>query len=364
MPSLSLRSITRRYSQGGGVHAITGDLESEDRLVLLGPSGSGKTTLLRLIAGLETPDSGTIAIDGRDVTNVPPHRRGIVYVPQKPALYPEMTVSELVGPHPEAIERFHLSGLTDRRPHQLSGGEKQRVGLAKALSSGAKLWLLDEPFAALDPPFRAEFRSVLLLIAASARATIILVTHDPVDAWALGRRVGVLGDGRLQCLGTPEELRLRPGNRFVAFCLGSFCLVDGFATMVSDGRPGEPGRGESGGVIFTTPDGSVTGPLPHVLRSWPPSTTRLTLGLRPDDVRLGLPDDPRDAVRLMGWAPESAAPADSTGGRWILTLARGPHRVRVAWPSALPPPVGVTADWHASANQCVWFDERGDRIEI
>lgn len=242
---LRLEGVAKAFPGGGGVRDVSLALAPGDAVALIGPSGSGKTTLLRVVAGLDRPDAGRVFIDGTDVTGVPPHLRGVAFVPQKPALYPQMSVRELISspvprspaalPVGDVIPLLKLEPLLSRRPHELSGGERQRVSLARAVVRGASIWLLDEPFAPLDPPFRAEFRKALHLIAARCAATILFVTHDPVDAWALGRRVGVLGDGRLQALGPPEDLAARPGNRFVAFCLGRFVFSDG---TVSDGRFG------------------------------------------------------------------------------------------------------------------------------
>jgi ABC-type sugar transport system ATPase subunit len=265
---LHVSGVGKSFPGGGGVRDLSLDLPPGDSVALLGPSGSGKTTLLRLIAGLDRPDSGRVFIDGKDVTDVPPHLRGVALVPQKPALYPQMTVRELIPipasrlpalvPRDDVIRILKLEPLLARRPHELSGGERQRVSLARAVVRGASIWLLDEPFAPLDPPFRAEFRTALHLIAVRCAATILFVTHDPVDAWALGRRVGVLGDGRLQCLGPPEALAARPGNRFVAFCLGRFVFVDG---TVSEGR-------------FAADDGSAACPAPI------PGPRRVTRAIR------------------------------------------------------------------------------------
>ena len=199
---------------------------------------------------------------------------------------------------------------------------------------GANVWLLDEPFAPLDPPFRAEFRHLLHLIAERCAATIVLVTHDPVDAWALGRRVGVLGDGRLQCFGTPEELAARPGNRFVAFCLGRFCFVDGKS---ADGQ-------------FASDDGSVSA-------SRSGSGAGLTLGVRPGDVRRGVPGEP--AAVFRSWAVAAASP---DGANWLLTLSRGRGRIHATWLGE-PPAIGTTADWWCPAERCEWFDtETGNRL--
>jgi ABC-type sugar transport system ATPase subunit len=345
VPFLSLQSISKSFpASPGGVRDVSLSVDAGECVAILGPSGSGKSTLLRLIAGLEQPDLGNILINGKDVTNVPPHKRGVAFVPQRPALYPQMTVSELIAlpdPQPasaistkDAIEILNLESLLVRRPHELSGGEQQRVSLARAVVRGASVWLLDEPFAALDPPFRAEFRHRLHLIAERCAATILFVTHDPVDAWALGRRVGVLGDGRLQCFGPPEELARRPGNRFVAFCLGRFCFIEG---RIRD-------------TVFESDDGSVSCPAPLT-----GSEVRVWLGIRPEAMSRGMANGP--AATIRGWTVTQAMPES---GGWNLTLSRGLSRLN-AWCAGEPPAIGSMADWWTPVSQCEWFDGHDGR---
>jgi multiple sugar transport system ATP-binding protein len=365
---LRVVGLCKSYSASGvGLRPTDLELAAGERVALLGPSGSGKSTLLRLIAGLETPDAGEVWVGGQRVDGLPPHQRGVGLLPQRVALYPQMTVGEnlhLGEPRPQGRRvqatatgtrgpggpgspetLLHLTPLLSRRPHELSGGERQRVGLAKLMLAGRPLWLLDEPFAALDPMFREEFRTDFLLFASAAPPTILLVTHDPIDASALGHRIGVLGDGKVQQLGTPDELRSRPGNRFVAFCVGACCLIDG---TVGDGDP----------TAFVAEGGSVRVPLPARLRALP-AGTGLTLGLRPDDVQPRSPEDPRGGI--SGWPLVSAEPDGS--GR-LLTVARGRSRVRVQWRSGSPPPVGTPTDWTVTPDRGVWFDgTTGDRLE-
>lgn len=345
---LSIRGLTKRHTPDVGLHALDLDVPAGDQLVLLGPSGSGKSTLLRLIAGLERPDAGEIRLGERVLNNVPPHGRGIAFVPQRPAFYPHLRLREQL---PALDERFGLAGLGERFPHQLSGGEMQRAALARALARQAALALFDEPFAPLDPVFRAEIRHELHLLLTRSAATMILVTHDPIDALALGRRVGVLGDGRLQQLGTPEELADRPGNRFVALALGQLSLIDGRVR-----------GGESADAIFVSADGSVEAAVPPaVARSIAIQPTHnLTLGIRPEDVSLRPSDiGSEPGARFIGWPVVSAEPVGS--GR-LLTLARGRDRVRAGWPSNAPPRVGHPENWFAPVDRCLWFDHTGRSV--
>jgi iron(III) transport system ATP-binding protein len=208
---------------------------AQEFLVVLGPSGSGKTTLLRLIAGLEMPQSGRIELAGCDVTNVrrfPPEQRGVGMVFQDYALFPHLTVEEniafgLAGRNgakqllvQELLELVGLAGLGERYPHELSGGEQQRVALARTLAPRPKVILLDEPFSNLDADLRREMRSEVRAILRQLESTVILVTHDQEEAFDLGDRIAVLQQGRLEQLGTPEEIYTAPATRFVAEFIG------------------------------------------------------------------------------------------------------------------------------------------------
>lgn len=350
MASLAITTLAKTYpNKVVGLGPTTFTLHAGERLALLGPSGSGKSTLLRLIAGLEDPDTGEIHINGLRVDHLPPHRRGVAILPQRPVLYPHLTVAQNLeagarGNGQRACEELlRLGPLLSRWPHELSGGERQRVALAKMLARQAAVWLLDEPFSALDPVFRSEFRYDLHLLLTHTPATIILVTHDPIDALALGRRLGVLGEGQLQQLGSAEELRDHPGNRFVAACLGRFNLIDGRA-----------GDGEQ----FVSDCGAVAVPL----RSGSDIAYNLTLGIRPEDVFAGPPAEPLPlGAVLKGWPVILAEPV---GSGWWLTVARGRTRVRVGWPSGSPPPVGTPVDLFLPADKCLWFDgQTGRRID-
>jgi len=360
---LTLRHLSKTFADGvTALHPTDLTVEAGERLVLLGPSGSGKSTLLRLIVGLDEPTTGEVWHDGVRIDTLPPHKRGVAFLPQRPALYPHLTVAgnllasrdrqgaassfAVKMPLPgsrgsqeqaDAIDLLRLSPLLGRYPHQLSGGEKQRVALAKLLLRRCPVWLLDEPLAGLDPSFRAEFRHDLHLLSARANVTIIFVSHDPIDASALGRRLGVLGAGVLRQLGPPEELRTRPGNRFVAFALGQFCFLDGTATA----------NGEFGSGC-----GTVRVPLPLGLVD-SPAGRRLSFGLRPDDVT----PDPNG---FRGW---EIASAESIGGGWLLTVAAGRSRFRAEWRAGSPPLTGTPWPWAVVPGRGLWFDgDTGERL--
>jgi len=213
---------------------------------LLGPSGSGKSTTLRLIAGFEQPDAGRIRLQGRDLTEAPPHRRPVNMVFQSYALFPHLTVWDNVafGPRSqrlapplvrhrvgEILEVVRLADLARRRPHELSGGQQQRVALARALVNAPAALLLDEPLSALDPDLRRTMRSELQRIQRQVGITFLLVTHDREEALSLSDRLAVLHQGRLEQVGTPRQLYDRPSSAVVASFLGA-------ANLLPDGSSG------------------------------------------------------------------------------------------------------------------------------
>jgi molybdate/tungstate transport system ATP-binding protein len=210
-------------------------VEEGEYFVLLGPSGVGKTVLLEIVAGVLNPDAGKIRWSGRDITTLPPERRGFAIVYQDYALFPHMTVMRNIVyglraqglPRAETLKRARTTAeplgiepLLDRMPETLSGGEQQRVALARALVVAPRLLLLDEPLSAVDLRTRRRLRSELKRIQQQTGTTFVHVTHDVVEAIMLGHRVGVMLDGRLHQIGTPEELVRRPSDRAVVDFLG------------------------------------------------------------------------------------------------------------------------------------------------
>jgi ABC-type sugar transport system ATPase subunit len=233
---LELTGVSKAYGEVRAVKDLSLAVEEGERMTLLGPSGSGKSTVLRLVAGLETPDEGTIRIDGVDVTDVQAADRGVSMVFQSFALFPHMSVAQNIGfglaarktpPDEtrrlveEVAEWLALTDLLKRRPSQLSGGERQRVALARGLVRRPQLLLMDEPLSNLDAQLRVQTRAEIRRIHAEARITLLYVTHDQAEALSLGDRVTILDGGRLQQCGPPETVYERPANRFVAGFLGS-----------------------------------------------------------------------------------------------------------------------------------------------
>ena len=246
MTTLQVSHLVKQFhgTQQSAVNDISFELSAGEILALVGPSGCGKTTTLRMIAGLERPDSGSIHLNGRVVASasafVPPEKRGVGMVFQDHALFPHLTVSENIafGLHGQSSaqikqtvgEMLHLVGLlplAKRYPHALSGGERQRVALARALAPRPVLVLMDEPFSSLDADLRMEMREHVRHILKSMQATVVFVTHDQEEALYMGDRLAVLNSGRLEQIGTPEEIFHDSYTRFVAEFMGDSDFLKG-----------------------------------------------------------------------------------------------------------------------------------------
>jgi len=238
MADVALRNITKRFGAVEAVRELSLTVNDGEFLVLLGPSGAGKTTTLRLITGLETPDAGSVMIDGRDVTRDPPGSRDIAFVFQQYSLYPHLTVYDNLAfplrsparrvPEPvirkrveQTAELLHIASKLNNRATRLSGGEMQRVAIGRALVRDPSIYLMDEPLSSLDAKLRAELRLELKRIQLELGATILYVTHDQVEAMTMASRIGVIKDGQLLQSGTPREIYESPSSRYVASRLGT-----------------------------------------------------------------------------------------------------------------------------------------------
>ena len=239
---VELRNITHAFDGQVVLDDVSLEARDGEMLSILGPSGCGKTTLLRIIAGLIKPDSGSVLFDGKEMTDVPPEKRGVGMVFQNYALFPSMTVEENIafglmvrGERPaemkkrvkELLELVGLSGYEKRRTEQLSGGEMQRVALARALAPGVGLLLLDEPLSALDAKLRSGLRGEIRRIQRETGVTAIYVTHDQEEALAISDRVAVMSRARLEQVGTPEEIYAHPKTEFVASFVGEANMLEG-----------------------------------------------------------------------------------------------------------------------------------------
>jgi putative spermidine/putrescine transport system ATP-binding protein len=263
--AVRLRGVTKRFGDVAAVDGVDLEVATGEFFSMLGPSGSGKTTMLRLIAGFELPTSGTIELDGRDVSHDPPFDRDVNTVFQDYALFPHMDVARNVEyglrvkrvPKSERAERVEqalasvrLEGLTGRKPQQLSGGQRQRVALARALVNRPKVLLLDEPLGALDLKLREEMQVELKQIQQQVGITFIFVTHDQGEALSMSDRVAVFHRGRLEQVGAPREVYEHPATGFVAGFVGTANLIvddGGVATVRPERiRFGAPAKNEVG----------------------------------------------------------------------------------------------------------------------
>jgi iron(III) transport system ATP-binding protein len=278
MTGLSVNSVGKSFGGRAVLHGNDLEVGSNEIVALLGPSGCGKTSLLRLIAGFERVDAGEIAIDRRVVAScelhVPPERRHIGYVPQEGALFPHLTVRQnilfglprenrRVSAVADLVDITRLGDLLDRYPHQLSGGQQQRVALARALAPRPALVMLDEPFNALDLDLRRRVAGEIVATLRAARASALLVTHDPQEAFAAADTLAVMVDGCIAQQGAPEQVYREPISVAVAAATGPVVIVEGI----------------SEGETLATPLGTL--PLHAPL---PLGTAKATL--RPEQLRL------------------------------------------------------------------------------
>ena len=259
---VTLDGVRKRWSATVTVGPLSFGVAQGEILALLGPSGSGKTTVLRLLAGFETSDAGRIGIGGEDVTATPPARRRCGMVFQHYALFPHLDVGENVafglagqgkanaGRIVDALKLVGLEGFERRRVQELSGGQQQRVALARALAPEPRVLLLDEPLSNLDPALRERTRRELRALIKRVGITSIFVTHEQEEAFDLGDRVAVLESGRLEQLGTAEELYERPASLFVATFVGRANVLRGAAARAFGGGGGM----KDGEVLVVRPE--------------------------------------------------------------------------------------------------------------
>jgi sulfate/thiosulfate transport system ATP-binding protein len=232
---ISARNVTKRFGEFVALDDVSVNVPSGALMALLGPSGSGKSTLLRVIAGLEKPDAGDVFISGREATQLRPQQRGVGFVFQHYAPFKHMTVADNVAfgltvrrrPKKEIRDRVHellelvqLEGLGKRYPAQLSGGQRQRMALARALAVEPEVLLLDEPFGALDARVRQELREWLRRLHDEVHVTTVFVTHDQEEAMQIADHIVLVNHGRVEQIGTPQDLYERPANEFVLTFVG------------------------------------------------------------------------------------------------------------------------------------------------
>ena len=288
MNALTVDGLSKSFSGETAVADVSLTLEGGEFFSLIGPSGCGKTTTLRMLGGLATPDTGTIRINGRDVTDLPARERATNMVFQDLVLFPHMTVAENIGyglarsgiTDPErtqkvtdALSLVGLKGFANRDPDSLSGGQQQRVALARALVNDPAVLLLDEPLASLDRSLREEVQAEFRRIQRNSGTTFLYVTHDQESAMSMSDRIGVMHDGRVIDQGSPRRLYNRPRTRFVADFLGDATILTGPVI-----------ERKAGAVVIETGAGKLT---VGVRDEQPAVGEQVTVAIRPEAVSLG-----------------------------------------------------------------------------
>ncbi len=338
MGALTIAGVHKAFHGTPVLQGIDLAVEAGEFLILVGPSGCGKSTLLNIIAGLDAPTAGTVAIGDRDVTDLAPKDRDIAMVFQSYALYPNMTVAQNIafGLEMRGVPRaqrdaqvarvasmLQIEPLLARKPAQLSGGQRQRVAMGRALAREPRLFLFDEPLSNLDAKLRVEMRAEIKLLHQRTRTTTVYVTHDQVEAMTLGDRIAVMRAGRVEQFGTPEDIYARPATRFVAEFIGSpaMNLVDLDAAR----------RAALGVLAPVGGDVAAMGLRPEALR------------IDADDFVNGNGEGDRalpGAIRLIEpTGPDTYATVDTAAGAWVVRVpgllhARVGDAVRVRWDPA------------------------------
>jgi multiple sugar transport system ATP-binding protein len=335
--------VTKRY----GAHAVLNNVDLEvgagECVVLLGPSGCGKTTLLRILAGLDTPDSGRIIVGDRVINGVPAAERDVAMVFQNYALYPHLSVFENIA-FPlvtrkvardeigrrvrDVAERLGLSSCLPRRPSQLSGGQQQRVALARAIVRNPSVYLMDEPLSNLDAQLRVQTRAELKRIQQDLRTTTIYVTHDQAEAMTLGQRVAILRSGRVEQFGPPLDLYRTPANTFVAKFLGSPAINLWNGTLDANGCVTGAGLAFPATALPVSSNGAA-----------------VQLGVRPEDIEVA-------AAAQDGWAKAQVEVVEPIGNETIVSARAAGEEI-----------VARTApDTPLAPGASVWFRVRSGRV--
>jgi sn-glycerol 3-phosphate transport system ATP-binding protein len=348
MGAISLRNVVKRYGTGPKanpvIHGVSAEIADGEFVVIVGPSGCGKSTLLRMVAGLEEISGGEIAISGRVVNDTEPSERDIAMVFQNYALYPHMSVfdnmayglkiaklpiAEIKQRVDKAAKILELAPYLQRKPRELSGGQRQRVAMGRAIVRQPQVFLFDEPLSNLDAKLRAQTRLEIQKLHKELGVTSLFVTHDQVEAMTLAQRMIVMNAGRMEQIGTPEEVYHRPATTFVAGFIGS--------------PPMNLIKGSADGSRFIV-DGQTL-PLPGAA----PRSGEIILGLRPEHASL------RGAGNL-GWQLKVEM-LEMLGAERLVYCSAGSVLFTVRVEATLAPPkVGDIVTLQASPEQLHWFD--------
>ncbi len=346
MAEVGLTNISKTFEGAPRpvLHDISFTVKDTEFVSLLGPSGCGKTTLLRIIAGLEEQTSGKVAIGERDMNRVAPRDRDMAFVFQNYALYPHFSVEDNISlglrlrkiPAPEiatrvkaTTEMLGLEALLERKPRALSGGQRQRVALARALVRNPKVFLLDEPLSNLDAKLRDKTRGELRLLFKKVKGTVIYVTHDQIEAMTMSDKIVILQDGKIQQVGTPNEIYEKPANIFVATFIGTPQMN-----------------------ILTNKEMLAMG---CSLTGTEPGRQDLTSGIRPEDVEIS-------AETRQGWLEAAVDLCEPTGALTTLTLSSAGTALRCS--TTLKWPVAQTKAWFNFKREHMHFFSSGEGTRI
>jgi sn-glycerol 3-phosphate transport system ATP-binding protein len=347
--AISLRKVVKRYGTGASatqvIHGVDAEVADGEFVVIVGPSGCGKSTLLRMVAGLEEITDGEISIGGRVVNRLEPAERDIAMVFQNYALYPHMTVfgnmayglriakvpmSEIKQRVDKAARILELGPYLSRRPRELSGGQRQRVAMGRAIVRQPAVYLFDEPLSNLDAKLRAQTRLEIQKLHRELRTTSLFVTHDQVEAMTLAERMIVMNAGRMEQIGTPEEVYHRPATTFVAAFIGS--------------PPMNLVRGQAHGVGFEAGGQVLSLPAPV------PRAGELVLGIRPEHVELV------DGSSGAGW-PVRVQAIEMLGAERLVYGTLGETLFTARLDATAPyPRIGELVNIAASPEHMHWFD--------
>jgi multiple sugar transport system ATP-binding protein len=361
MAHVAVKKLIKRYGAAQVVHGVDFEIRDREFVVLVGPSGCGKSTILRMIAGLEPVTGGEIVVNDRVVNDDPPRDRDIAMVFQDYALYPHMTVRQNLGfglkmrdtPRAEiaaAVDKtakiLQIQALLDRKPKELSGGQRQRVAIGRAIAREPALFLFDEPLSNLDAQLRVEMRTQIKRLHMAFRATSVYVTHDQTEAMTLADRIVALRDGRIEQVGSPDDLYSRPANRFVAGFIGS-------PTMnFLDARL----EAEEGGLRVVPAGGpALKVPATRTERYRPHAGRQVVLGIRPEDLTNTWTDERRDdaGVVPLDLVVEITEPL---GSDKLIFSRMGKAEIICRVSSVASPAIGSTMRLHAHLNHMHLFD--------
>ncbi len=307
-PIVSIRNLSKHFGRFKALDDVSLDIHAGEIFALLGPSGCGKSTLLRILSGFETPTSGDVLLDNKDLVPLKPNKRPINMVFQSYAVFPHMSVednvayglkmegvakAEIKTRVEEALEQVHLAQFGKRKPHQLSGGQRQRVALARVLVKKPRLLLLDEPLSALDAKLRDAMRLELVKLQEAVGITFVIVTHDQAEAMAIADRIAVLNEGRLRQVASPSQLYQKPVDAFVADFVGTIHCFD----IDSAAQEGDAMRVNSAllGTVKLPSDA-----VAHSFDSAHSSSAESVVAIRPEHIHVAAQQPLTADVALLG----------------------------------------------------------------